>query len=182
MERAKWQAKNALGRQRRSSSEPGQRAFASRGTDCAATVVVNADTSSRQEIIGRDHQRNRRRDSGTAVQATRQTAILCCPKGHRCRARSRRRRSFLWWVASVHLCEVSGCGLEAGPGDVVLDVVVAFFGGLLLYICVKFQAAGLRRARAMYSSTWWSRVRSACRSSRGACGWSAAVSGTSSRL
>src|SRR6187200_2721502 len=29
----------------------------------------NADTSSQQEIIGRGHQRNRRRDLGTAVQA-----------------------------------------------------------------------------------------------------------------
>jgi len=34
------------------SSELGQRAFASRGTDCAATVVANADTSSEQETIG----------------------------------------------------------------------------------------------------------------------------------
>jgi hypothetical protein len=30
-----------------------------------------------------------------AVQATRQTVILCCPKGHRCRAQSRLRRSAL---------------------------------------------------------------------------------------
>ena len=29
------------------------------------------------------------------------------------------------------------------------NCALAFFGRLLLYICVKFQAAGLRRARAM---------------------------------
>jgi len=32
--------------------------------------------------------------------------------------------SVLWSVASVHLCQVSGCGPEACPGDVVIDVVV----------------------------------------------------------
>ena len=30
----------------------------------------------------------------------------------------------LWLVASVHVCQVSEGGLEACPGDVVIDVVV----------------------------------------------------------
>jgi hypothetical protein len=32
--------------------------------------------------------------------------------------------SVLWSVGSAHLCQVLGCGLEACPGDVVIDVVV----------------------------------------------------------
>src|SRR6185369_9082541 len=39
-------------------------------------------------------------------------------------------------------------GITAMPA-IVMNVRLAFFGRWLLYICVKFQAAGLRRARAM---------------------------------
>ena len=46
------------------------------------------------ETKGHSHRQMDARDPGVAVGATRQTAILCCPKGHRCRAKSRRRRRF----------------------------------------------------------------------------------------
>ena len=42
--------------------------------------MVNADTSSRAETKGRSHRQIDARDPGAAVGATRQTAILCCPR------------------------------------------------------------------------------------------------------
>jgi len=95
MEGAKWQAKDAPGRQRRSSSEPGQRAFASRGNDCAATVVVQR----RYLVSARDHRARPpakpTQGPGHGGPSQWQTVSLCCPKGHRCRAKSRPRRRAL---------------------------------------------------------------------------------------
>ncbi len=115
---------------------PGRRVFASRGTDCAATVVANADNSSQQEIIGRGHQRNRRRDPGTAVQA-RGRPTVCVARRATAAGRS------------------PGCGVVVLPhGGLILGKCKAIARGLNQDELDKhWAAADLVGARATFAVT-----------------------------
>ena len=61
----------------------------------------NADTSSQQEIIGRGHQRNRRRDLGTAVQANGRPSV-CAARRATAAGRSPGRGVALLGEGGVH--------------------------------------------------------------------------------
>src|SRR6476659_288623 len=109
MEGAKWQAKGAPGRQRRSSSEPGQRAFASRGNDCAPTVVVQR----RYLVSARDHRARPpakpTQGPGHGGPSLWQTVSKCCPKGHHFRAQSRKWCRLSWSGEAGFLSQVLSC-------------------------------------------------------------------------
>src|SRR6476620_6437457 len=84
----------------------------------------NADASSQQEIIGRGHQRNRRRDLGTAVQANGRPSV-CVARRATAAGRSPGRGVAFFGRWLLYICvKFLGCGLEVCPGDVVIDVVV----------------------------------------------------------